>query len=106
MAALLGKSASANEPVMPYQSPNLRKSNLTDLLIKKNMFVLDQQNQTVHIDEQKLIKTIKEELAAKTVDGDDSQIYVDLFNSLQPGSFGWNPDAKNLQIMSFDRPTQ
>ena len=109
LSSLLGKSANASTEITWLNDTDQKDTNLTDMLLKEEIFNINSTEKTVQIDEKKLLQTIKSELvkklASKDIKNDEKEIYEGLLKKLNPGSFGRKGDVgRELQTMDFQKP--
>lgn len=104
-SALIGKVGQAAET---YNTEDLvpMDASLVDQMIKNNSFRLDEDSNSIKIDEKQILRSLQQELQKKlqnkNVDPDSKEIYKKLIENLKPGSFG--EENNEYQSMDFNKP--
>jgi|GEM_PF-6547262 len=107
-AFTIGKSSSALADSYSANMSTSNKNTLTDQLIQKNVFQIDNQTNEIQIDNDALVESVREELIQKmqssTLNQTQQERYQLLLNNLKPGNYQrFHDGAKDLQSMHFDK---
>jgi hypothetical protein len=111
MASILGfgatESAFADQGKVAIQPSNELKLGLTGVLIKHEIFISEPEQNTISIDEHKLLRLIKaeltEKLQARKLHHSDRELFENLLQNLDPGSFERNTNGGGFSSLDFNK---